>query len=351
MNLDTPDASELHVPRCSVSYHETCSCKASGVPRFAITGLEPPGPKFVSNLFVLFPILCCRNCWRYINYNNNGLPEVCQHAEYEVSSSHFKSSMYRRYIYIDFVVFKEMLLQKYPYRIVPALPPKKMLGADWKFIESCRRALKRFVNLVTRHPSIWDDILINIFLSDKWAGSTESNAHEFLPSDIQVQFAASTELIRNICNSVYKLRDCAKRTAAWAINNVTHLLVFSKELSALGSDTNPLPFWVVLNQSMWGALEQALKGLSVAFALLADKAPQQGTVEEIDVVEKHEKGVLHKHKKVLYKYSLVKKQMISASVQNKEGESVEQLESRIAEQENAIMVMEFWNFLLLYCLP
>lgn len=58
-----------------------------------------------------------------------------------------------------------------------------------------------------------------------------------------------------------------------------------------------------------GSLKQALKGLSVEFALLADKAAQQGKQEENDVVEKlnlfldllqsykdlcerHEKGVL-----------------------------------------------------------
>lgn len=45
--------------------------------------------------------------------------------------------------------------------------------------------------------------------------------------------------------------------------------------SALGSDTTPLPSWAALNSSTWGTLKQALKGLSVEFALLADKAVQQ----------------------------------------------------------------------------
>lgn len=40
----------------------------------------------------------------------------------------FKSSVYRRYN--DFVVFHEMLLQKFPYRMVPALPPKRVLGGE-----------------------------------------------------------------------------------------------------------------------------------------------------------------------------------------------------------------------------
>jgi hypothetical protein len=45
--------------------------------------------------------------------------------------------------------------------------------------------------------------------------------------------------------------------------------------SALGSDTTPLPSWAAVHLSTWGSLKQALKGLSVEFALLADKAAQQ----------------------------------------------------------------------------
>ncbi|CAJ0964929.1 unnamed protein product, partial [Ranitomeya imitator] len=226
-----------------------------------------------------------------------------KHVEYEVSSQFFKSSVYRRYN--DFVVFQEMLLQKYPYRVVPALPPKRMIGeirkkiehvrifsADREFIESRRRALKRFINLVARHPSFWDDILVNIFLSyngqdvqnrmresirgigDEYMTTTfAAQAKDFLPADIQVQFAASRELIRNIFNSFYKLRDRLERMATRAIENATDLLGFGKELSALGSDTTPLPPWAA--HSSWGALKQALKGLSVEFTILADKAAQQ----------------------------------------------------------------------------
>lgn len=56
---------------------------------------------------------------------------------------------------------------------------------------------------------------------------------------------------------------------------MSHLLYLSFFLSALGSDTTPLPSWAALNSSTWGSLKQALKGLSVEFALLADKAAQQ----------------------------------------------------------------------------
>ncbi|XP_048641300.1 sorting nexin-8 isoform X6 [Marmota marmota marmota] len=296
-----------------------------------------------------------------------------KHVEYEVSSQRFKSSVYRRYN--DFVVFHEMLLHKFPYRMVPALPPKRVLGADREFIEGRRRALKRFINLVARHPPFSEDTILKLFLS--FSGSDVQNklkeaaqcvgdefmnyklatrAKDFLPSDIQTQFAVSRELIRNIYNSFYKLRDRAERIASRAIDNAADLLIFGKELrqvaffrvcgdvSALGSDTTPLPSWAALHLSTWGSLKQALKGLSVEFALLADKAAQQGKQEENDVVEKlnlfldllqsykdlcerHEKGVLHKHQRALHKDGLMKRQAVS----NREPESVEQLESRILE--------------------
>lgn len=43
-------------------------------------------------------------------------------------------SVYRRYS--DFDVFHELLLQRFAYRMVPALPPKRMLkgGMDWGLI-------------------------------------------------------------------------------------------------------------------------------------------------------------------------------------------------------------------------
>ncbi|XP_066129606.1 sorting nexin-8 isoform X1 [Saccopteryx bilineata] len=306
-----------------------------------------------------------------------------KHVEYEVSSQRFKSSVYRRYN--DFVVFHELLLQKFPYRMVPALPPKRMLGADREFIETRRRALKRFINLVARHPPFSEDVVLKLFLSfsgpDVQSRLKESaqcvgdeflncklapRAKDFLPADIQTQFAVSRELIRNIYNSFYKLRDRAERIASRAIDNAADLLIFGKELSAIGSDTTPLPSWATLNSSTWGSLKQALKGLSVEFAVLADKAAQQGKQEENDVVEKlnlfldllqsyrdlcerHEKGVLHKHQRALHKYSLMKRQM-SAAVHSREPESVEQLESRIVEQENAIQTMELRNHFSLYCL-
>ncbi|KAF3845966.1 hypothetical protein F7725_003044 [Dissostichus mawsoni] len=353
-----------------------------------------------------------------------------KHVEYQ----RFKISVYRRYS--DFDVFHEVLLQRFAYRVVPALPPKRMLKgvltsvSEREFIECRRRALGRFINLVARHPFFSEDELVKTFLtfSGSVCGISETSclgcdthyleddcvkcilfhelvtfsthtllgrlptqdvqsklrdaykktgdefmtnriatlAKEYLPADIQAQFSTSRELIRNIHNSFQKLRDRAEKMAERSKENATDLLMFGRELSTLGSDGSSLPS-LASSQSTWGTLRQSLKSLSVEFAVLSDKAAQQGRREEDDVVEKlnifldllqsyrdlcerHEKGVLHEHQRALHKYGMMKRQMMSASVQPKEQASVEQLESRIVQQENAIQTMELRNYFSLFCL-
>uniref|UniRef100_A0A1A8IZE6 Sorting nexin 8a n=1 Tax=Nothobranchius kuhntae TaxID=321403 RepID=A0A1A8IZE6_NOTKU len=293
--------------------------------------------------------------------------------------------------YSDFDILHEVLLQRFAYRVVPALPPKRMLKAvltsvsEREFIEGRRRALGRFINLVARHPLFSEDELVKTFLT--FSGSdvqtklrdtckklgdefmtnrTATLAKEYLPADMQAQFATSREMIRNIHSSFQKLRDRAEKMAERSKENATDLLMFGRELSTLGSDASPLPS-LASSLSTWGTLRQSLKSLSVEFAVLSDKASQQGRREEDDVVEKlnlfldllqsysdlcerHERGVLHEHQKALHKYSILKRQMMSATVQSKEQVSVEQLESRIVQQESAIQTMELRNYFSLFCL-
>ncbi|XP_051995855.1 sorting nexin-8-like isoform X2 [Xyrauchen texanus] len=310
-----------------------------------------------------------------------------KHVEYQVTSERFKVSVYRRYS--DFYVFHELLLQRYAYRVVPALPPKRVLKgvltsmSEQEFIKGRRRALSRFLNLVARHPFFSEDELVKTFLTfngsdvqtklrDAWKKlgdefmTCKHATKDYLPADIQVQFSSSRELIRNIHNSFQKLRDRAERMAERSMENAIDLQMFGKELSSLGSNESPVPVLTSF-KSPWSALRHSVKGLSVEFALLSEKAVEQGRREVDDVVEKfnlfldllqsyrdlcerHEKGVLQEHQRALQKYGIMKRQMLSSTVQPKEQLSVEQLESRIVQQENAIQAMELRNYFSLFCL-
>lgn len=82
----------------------------------------------VGNFLMLFP-------WVQLSGGKSGPGEVVRVRVSEEDSElcalfpqRFKSCVYRRYN--DFVVFHETLLHKFPYRMVPALPPKRMLGGN-----------------------------------------------------------------------------------------------------------------------------------------------------------------------------------------------------------------------------
>lgn len=92
-----------------------------------------------------------------------------------------KASVRRRFR--DFEAFNEALLSKYPYRLIPRMPPKKFtrksflplsltsslmvpaIIASPAFIEQRRRSLKRFILLVVRHPVLAKDEVVKFFLT------------------------------------------------------------------------------------------------------------------------------------------------------------------------------------------
>lgn len=67
---------------------------------------------------------------RYISNSKPNVLCTCPPSDYLFIDSFFffkryKISVYRRYS--DFDVFHEVLLQRFSYRVVPAMPPKRML--------------------------------------------------------------------------------------------------------------------------------------------------------------------------------------------------------------------------------
>ncbi|CAK7231215.1 Sorting nexin mvp1 [Sporothrix eucalyptigena] len=92
-----------------------------------------------------------------------------QHHNYEVTSSRRGSKVVRRYS--DFVWLLECLHKRYPYRVLPLLPPKRVavngnhLSNDGAFIEKRRRGLARFLNALTRHPVLSTEQLVVMFLT------------------------------------------------------------------------------------------------------------------------------------------------------------------------------------------
>ncbi|KAG0676214.1 Sorting nexin mvp1 [Kluyveromyces marxianus] len=69
--------------------------------------------------------------------------------------------------YSDFDWLQDVLLRKYPFRMIPELPPKKIgsQNADPLFLAKRRKGLSRFINLVMKHPILKKDDLVLTFLT------------------------------------------------------------------------------------------------------------------------------------------------------------------------------------------
>ncbi|KAJ7091376.1 hypothetical protein B0H15DRAFT_883656 [Mycena belliarum] len=81
---------------------------------------------------------------------------------YEISSSR-AATVPRRYS--EFVFVWDCLMRRYPFRLFPALPPKR-IGGDEHFLEQRRRGLTRALNFVMNHPVMKEDALLAAFLTE-----------------------------------------------------------------------------------------------------------------------------------------------------------------------------------------
>ncbi|OCH87398.1 hypothetical protein OBBRIDRAFT_736288 [Obba rivulosa] len=67
--------------------------------------------------------------------------------------------------YSEFVFLWDCLVKRYPFRLLPSLPPKRV-GPDENFIQQRRRGLARFLNFVANHPIIKEDSVLAAFLTE-----------------------------------------------------------------------------------------------------------------------------------------------------------------------------------------
>ncbi|KDQ61722.1 hypothetical protein JAAARDRAFT_172106 [Jaapia argillacea MUCL 33604] len=83
--------------------------------------------------------------------------------------------------YSEFVFLWDCLVHRYPFRLLPSLPPKR-IGPDENFIEQRRRGLARFLSFVINHPVIKEDGLLAVFLTephfDVWRKQTPISMEE-----------------------------------------------------------------------------------------------------------------------------------------------------------------------------
>ncbi|KAK5655321.1 hypothetical protein OQA88_5888 [Cercophora sp. LCS_1] len=229
-----------------------------------------------------------------------------QHHNYEVSSSRRGSKVIRRYS--DFVWLLDCLHKRYPFRVLPLLPPKRVavngnhLSNDGAFIEKRRRGLARFLNALVRHPILSQEQMVIMFLTvptelsvwrkqatisvqDEFAGRPlPPGLEDSLPATLEELFSRtragvrrSAELYIGVCNIVDRL---VKRSEGVAADHarIGLSLMSLAEVSAdtYATDTNDVP---LLNDG----LQAMTKHLRTAQSLMEDesRAWDAGVLEDL----------------------------------------------------------------------
>ncbi|KAK3313336.1 hypothetical protein B0H66DRAFT_577398 [Apodospora peruviana] len=229
-----------------------------------------------------------------------------QHHNYEVTSSRRGSKVIRRYS--DFVWLLDCLHKRYPFRVLPLLPPKRVavngnhLSNDGAFIEKRRRGLARFLNFLVRHPVLGQEQLVIMFLTvptelsvwrkqatisvqDEFAGrSLPIGLEDSLPPTLEELFARtragvrrSADLYISICNIMDRL---VKRSEGVAADHARIALSLNSltEVSAdtYATDTNDVP---LLNDG----LQAMSKHLRTSQSLMEDesRAWDEGVLEDL----------------------------------------------------------------------
>ncbi|XP_012271940.1 sorting nexin-8 isoform X2 [Orussus abietinus] len=307
-----------------------------------------------------------------------------KHVEYQVASKRFNSVVYRRYN--DFVSLHELLLARFPYRLIPKLPPKKIVGADSQFLEERRRSLLRFLTLIARHPVVSQDPIVQFFFTytgeetqhkirevfrrvpDEFATSElASRAKELVPAETLTEFANSRDQIKVILAGISRLKNIADCLAIRSHGYAVDMAELGTQLTNLAAESHGSSSWVTGGSTIWHDMKKGFHVISKEFSLLSTRALQQAVREEtmvcerlnllLDILvahrilcERHERGVSADHQRALSTMLALKKRQMQGVIRGTDADTVEYLENKMVAQESVIANVELRNSFSLHCL-
>ncbi|KZT09942.1 uncharacterized protein LAESUDRAFT_722098 [Laetiporus sulphureus 93-53] len=197
--------------------------------------------------------------------------------------------------YSEFVFLWECLVKRYPFRLLPALPPKRV-GPDENFLEQRRKGLARFLNFVINHPVIKEDGLLAVFLTEpnfeSWRKHSSISYDEestskrvdhveemSIPSDLEDKLAVVRGKVGFLIEHWQKICMLAERVIRRR----------EAEAADLARLTNTMNSLVEINEHCWRGDECELCG-----------GVRQGLVHAATHVQKHSDLLEHRSRTMLY---------------------------------------------------
>ncbi|KAG0217548.1 Sorting nexin mvp1 [Mortierella sp. GBA43] len=267
-----------------------------------------------------------------------------KHTNYIVESKNRATTVIRRYS--DFWWMLEVLAKRFPFRILPKLPPKR-LGADEAFLERRLRGLTRFMNALVRHPVLRDDPLVVSFLTEPvelavWRknvkistedefttrlSTSESLAKQIPPTldaeldKVKKRLPPSVEYYRNIVHVVDRVQ---KRTEASAADYTRYSLA----LNALADCDKKCH---VDECYSCGQLSEGYRKISTHIAQASHLLDDQARVTQRDMIEN-----LKRHRDLLVSMQ----ELMQRRDQSRDGNTIEMLKKRIVTNETKLKALK-----------
>ncbi|ORX95012.1 hypothetical protein K493DRAFT_301692 [Basidiobolus meristosporus CBS 931.73] len=178
---------------------------------------------------------------------------IFKHVNYVVESKQRLSSVVRRYS--DFWWLLEVLTKRYPSRMLPTLPPKR-IGGDEAFLERRRKGLARFINFIARHPTLKKDDVVIVFLTEPSDMGSYRRIHEINTDEefkkVQVTEHMKADVPQDLGERLNKLRERLDASAEYygiqctLMERITKrqegsaedMIRYSKALSSLAGNEN-----------------------------------------------------------------------------------------------------------------
>lgn len=276
---------------------------------------------------------------------------ILKHSEYEIMSRKYKTTVLRRYN--DFVTLHSLLVTRFPYRMLPRLPPKQIMLDS--LLEERRRGLQRWLQIVYQHPIVGVGPTLETFLTDK---TPEHQDHlrmvfakeldEFsklsdnaeLPLEDQGRLAASREMMRIMLNCVIRLKRLAEQQTARVHNQGVDMNDMSVILKTI--DTSSRCFGQ-------GTFTDMIAGLHDIATLSAKSATTQSSsiIEKInllldvltahsDLCDRVEKGIVSDHQRAITKMLSINKQKIKGVIRGSAAENVAALHEQEVAQTGVV---------------
>ncbi|XP_019853027.1 PREDICTED: sorting nexin-8-like [Amphimedon queenslandica] len=306
---------------------------------------------------------------------------LLKHNEYTVESKKFGSSVSRRYK--DFEGFHHILSQRFPFRLVPNLPPKAISQSS-EFIEQRRRALRRYLCLIARHPVLLQDEVVRYFFTASGQDVGARIKEKYKDSPDEVMFNPLAQNARELVTDQTRMKyERVKEQLSMMLKIMTAFLnigenfegrtrafhedmkAFSRELLSLSSESVLSTPWTSGSDNTWGKMQSDCRQLSDQFSTLGDRALTQAENEAKgfaegahlfldllkayqDLCTRREKLVHRKHQKALAKVQTMEKYKGHLEAQGKV--MSERQDSKQQKYDDELIIVERRNFFSLFCL-